>query len=298
MTFRSHSCNLIISLTVMILSQHRATSADVLFSDSLTASNHITTDINGHRLAVVCGVTGTAFAIGHVYLNTLWWKGQYSDFHINSYQDNVYALGADKLGHATFAFMAATVYADAMRWCGFDSTSATWIGFGVAMAYQTFVEVRDGFSADYGFSWGDAISNTVGASLCVAKHYTPALRAFDLQVSYWPSQKYRDGAYSSIIDDYESTTHWLTISPYQWMPASWQTWYPPWLGVAIGHSVQNIDGQGGGNHVITLSLDWDLQHLPVLPAWLQRVFRILHLYHLPAPAVQIYPNLVWYGLKF
>ncbi len=250
------------------------------------------------RLGIVAGGTIAAFAIGHGYLNDLWWKGTPVPFHINSHDDYVYALGADKLGHLTFAYSAATVYADLFRWCGLDSVTAVWSGFGVSMAYQSYVEIRDGFSAEYGFSWGDMAANTIGATLPVIQHYLPTLRALDLQLSFWPSEAYRNGEYASIIDDYESTTHWLALTLHDWLPVGLQQWYPPWLGVAIGHSVTNLDGKGAGDHVVVLSLDWNLSRLPGLPAWLSDVLRVLHLYHLPAPAVQVLPNVVWYGLRF
>lgn len=250
------------------------------------------------RMGIVAGGTFTAFAIGHVWLNDTWYKGEKVPFHINSSQDYQYALNADKLGHMTFAYAATTVYGDLFRWTGMDSTTAIWSGAGVAMAYQTYVEIRDGFSADYGFSWGDMAANTLGAGLPVLKHYVPALRPFDLQVSYWPSQAYKSGAYNSIIDDYTSTYHWLSANVYDLVPSAWQSWYPPWLGVSIGHSVEDLDGLGGGNHALYLSLDWQLHRIPNLPDWLESVFRVMHLYHLPAPAVKVLPNVVWYGLKF
>jgi hypothetical protein len=262
------------------------------------ATNDDSSSVSTWKIGVVSGITVGAFLIGHVYLNNLWWKGKPSDFHINSTTDYTYALGADKMGHLTFAYAATTVYADAFRWCGMDSSSAVWSGAGVAMAYQTYIEIRDGFSADYGFSWGDVAANTIGAALPVVQHYAPIIRPLELQLSFWPSDAYREGAYNSIIDDYTSTTHWLAMSIVDWMPGSWQRAYPPWLGIAIGHSVENLNGLGGGNHVVYLSLDWNLARIPRLAPWLQSLLRIMHLYHLPAPAVKIYPTVTWYGLRF
>lgn len=256
------------------------------------------TDIKPYRLGLVAGATAGAFIVGHGILNDLWWKGERVPFHINTDTDYRYALNADKLGHATFAYMAATTYADLWRWCGMDSSTALWSGFGVAMAYQTYIEVRDGFSRNYGFSWGDIAGNTIGAALPVVKHHVPALRALDLQVSFWPSQAFRDGAYNAIIDDYTSTTHWLAMNVHDVAPRGWQRWIPPWLGLAVGHSVRNINGNGSGERVLVLSLDWQLHRIPGLPDWLRDVARVLHCYHLPAPAVQVLPTVVWYGLRF
>ncbi|MCX6140855.1 MAG: DUF2279 domain-containing protein [Candidatus Kapabacteria bacterium] len=262
------------------------------------SANAIRDTIDPIKLGIVGGVTIGGFVLGHAVVNDFWWKGEKVPFHFNTTSDYTYALNADKLGHMTFAYAASTIYSDLFRWCGMDSTTAAWSGFGVAMTYQTYVEIRDGFSADYGFSWGDMAANTIGATLPVAQHYVPALRSIDLQISYWPSEAYKSGAYNSIIDDYTSTTHWLALNAYDVAPSSWQSWFPPWLGLAIGHSVQNLDGNGGGQHVVYLSLDWQLHRIPNLPTWLRDVFRVLHLYHLPAPAVRILPDVVWYGLRF
>jgi len=257
-----------------------------------------TTEVSAWKLGLVGGVTVGAWIVGHGVLNDVWWKGEEVPFHVNTTTDYSYALGADKVGHMVFSYAVTTVYGDLFRWCGMDSVTAIWSGAGVAMAYQTYVEVRDGFSEGYGFSWGDMAANTIGSSLPVIKHYVPALRPFDLQISFFPSEAFKNGEYNALIDDYTSTTHWLAMNVYDVLPHPWQEWYPPWLGVALGHTVENIDGKGGGNHAWYLSLDWNLSRLKGLPVWLSSVLRVLHLYHLPAPAVKLYPNVVWYGLRF
>lgn len=250
------------------------------------------------RLILVGGASGVAFALGHGVLNNLWWKGAEAPFHVNTTQDYLYALNADKIGHAFFAQFASSAYSRAFLWCGLDSSTSAWAGFGIAMSYQTYIEIRDGFSKDYGFSWGDMSANVIGASLPLIKQYVPAVRPFDLQVSFYPSSKFRSGAYNAIIDDYESTTHWIAFQPFSSLPVAWQAWYPKWIGLAVGHTVANLDGTGGGNHRLFISLDWNLKELPGLPRWLHTIFDVLHFYHLPAPAVEVYPNVVWYGFKF
>jgi hypothetical protein len=261
-------------------------------------SDVVDNTLSAWKLGLIGGATVGGFVVGHGVLNTLWWKGDPVDFHVNSKQDYTYALNADKFGHAFFAFSTATIYSELFRWSGMDSTSSMWMGVGVSMAYQTYIEMRDGFSRDYGFSYGDVGSNIFGASLAAFKHYYPELRPIDLQVSFWPSGPYRQGAYQAIIDDYESTTHWLAVSVYDYLPYRMQRWFPPWIGLAIGHSVENIvDGQSG-KHALYLSLDWNLQRIEGIPSWLGSILRVLHLYHLPAPAVKVLPNVVWYGLRF
>jgi len=250
------------------------------------------------RLAAVGGSTLTAFVVGHGFLNDLWWKGEKVPFHFNWQQDGEYAIGADKLGHQYMAFATTRVYDAAFRWCGLDSTTAVFAGAGVSVAYQTYIEVRDGFSRDYGFSWGDVIANTTGAALPVVQRFVPALRPLDLQISFSPSDAFNRGEFGAIIDDYTSTTHWVSVGVFEYLPSTWQEWYPPWLNLAVGHSVTNLDGQGGGTHVLYVSLDWNLAAIKGLPTWLREGLQLLHLYHLPAPAVRITPTVAFFGLKF
>ncbi len=40
-----------------------------------------------------------------------------------------------------------------------------WISGLSGMAYETIIETLDGFSAEYGWSWGDFTSNVLGSAL-------------------------------------------------------------------------------------------------------------------------------------
>lgn len=257
-----------------------------------------TSRIDPWRLGAISAVGLGAFAVGHVWLNDLWWKGDPTGFHFNLDQDWTYALGADKVGHAYFTSMATSALAGTFRWSGMDSTTAIWTGASVALLYQTYNEVRDGFSVKYGFSPGDIGANILGAALPVAQHYAPWMRSVTFQISFYPSQPFRNGMYGAIIDDYESTTHWLSFDVDQILPSSARDWYPDWINLALGHSVKGLVGSSNPQHVFVVSLDWNLKRLSLLPDWLRQAFEYLHMYHLPAPAVQVYPNVAWIGLRF
>lgn len=257
-----------------------------------------TATVDPWRLAGVAAVGTSAFVLGHGVLQELWWKGEPRDFHVNLAQDWTYALGADKVGHAYFTSMATSVLACSFRWTGMDSATAIWSGAAVALLYQTYNEVRDGYSVRYGFSPGDMAANILGASLPIAQHYYPWLRSFTFQISFYPSDAFRQGMYGAIIDDYESTTHWLSVDVHDLLPASATSWYPEWINLALGHSVRGIVGETSPQHVFILSLDWNLQRIAGLPEWLRAVLGALHMYHLPAPALEISPNRTWFGIRF
>ena len=93
----------------------------------------------------------TATVIG---LNEIWYK-QYprSGFHVQD--DWGEWRNVDKAGHAMTAYMYSRWLAGVARWAGVKQSSADWIGVGSAMLFQTTIEVMDGFSEKWGFSWSD-----------------------------------------------------------------------------------------------------------------------------------------------
>ena len=280
---------------------HRSTLALLLLvATSLAAqeTRDSTRGVDAARLSLVGGVTVGAFVYGHAIQNDLWWKGERSAFHFEWDRDWRYSLGADKLGHAWFPYIAAHSYDHLLRWSGLDSSTAIWTAASLALGYQTYVEVRDGFSKQWGFSWGDFAADALGAGLPVAQRYLPELRVVELKMSFFPTDEFRAGGNRAIIDDYESTYHWLTLHVTQVLPASWRQGYPSFVDLALGHRVRDLDGAGGGTHELYLALDWNLDELPG-DWWGWNLLRhaIRH-YHLPAPSLRLWPGPVTVGIGF
>ncbi len=273
-----------------------------LFHGTLLAQESIeqtdTNKISTTKLAIIGGTTVAFFTYGYIIQNDIWWKGEKSDFHFNNSQDYKYALNADKLGHFYFAYLTTNIYSDLFQWAGIKKRKALLYGGLVAFTFQTFTEIRDGFSKGYGFSWGDLTANFLGAAYPSLQEYYPVLRPFNFKVSFYPSEKFKNGEHSSILDDYESTYHWLSIDVNGLLPQSAKEVFPDFINIAIGHSVKNLDGFGGGNHELYISLDWDFEALPGDAPFWKTLKRWLNFYHFPAPAVKVYPDVVWYGLKF
>lgn len=285
-------CSLFALFIVFILIQPKITFAQEV--ENLEDS----TKISSTKLAIIGGTTVAFFTYGYVIQNNIWWKNDKSDFHFNNNQDFKYALNADKLGHFYFANLTSKVYSNLFQWSGIDEKNSLFYGGIVALTFQTFTEIRDGFSKGYGFSWGDFSANLLGAAYPSLQKQYPNLEPFNLKVSFYASEKFKNGAYSNIMDDYESTYHWLSVDVNPLLPKTISKYFPDFVNFAIGHSVNNLDGFGDGNHELYLSLDWDFESLSEKDNFLKSILRILDYYHFPAPAIKVYPNVVWYGLKF
>ena len=243
-------------------------------------------------------MTAGAFIYAHALQNEVWWKGEQSAFHVEWEHDWRYALGADKLGHAWFPYAMTHLYSELFRWSRVDSTTAVWSAAALALSYQTYIEVRDGFSKQWGFSVGDMAANTLGAALPIVQHYVPKARLVDFKISFFPSERFRQGSHGAIIDDYESSFHWLTFHLVDVLPTAWQQSYPAFIDIAIGHGVSGLDDAGGGTHELYLALDWNLDRLGGDWWGFNALRHLLRHYHLPSPAVRLYPGPLQIGFRF
>lgn len=255
------------------------------------------TEIDYKRLSIVGGATAAGFILGYGLQKNMWWKGEKSDFHFNWRNDWNYALGADKIGHFYFGYLVSNIYKDAFIWSGIKEKDAALYSGIFTFSYQTFLEIRDGFSQKYGFSWGDFSANLFGSLFMIVKCNSKHLENIDFKISYYPSKRFKDGSNRYIIDDYESTYHWLSFNPVEILPSKIGELYPKFINIAIGHGVKKLD-YSNSHHEFFLSLDWNLNHIKTDNGLLKILKYINKYYHLPAPAVKIYPNVVWYGIKF
>lgn len=256
-----------------------------------------TDSVQTGRTVLVSGTLLTAMLGGNLLNNTMWWKGEKSAFHFEWHNDWRYALGADKFGHFYFPAMISYPVSESFRWAGFSRRTALWLGSGTALAYQTYIEIRDGFSKEWGFSWGDFTADVLGAGYPLLQEYMPALRGVDMKISFYPSARFKNNSNKVIFDDYESTTHWISIPPTLFLPDDISRLLPSRLHLAIGHSVKNLDNPAKRDFELYISLDYNLKDIAE-DSFSGKLLHLLNYYHLPAPAVRIYPGVVWYGIKF
>lgn len=210
------------------------------------------------------------------------------------------ALYADKAGHMSFAYGFSRIIKESYICAGMQPKHAQLLGSGIALLHQTIVEIQDGFSTGepyLGFSRGDMIGNIIGAGLPVLQTYYPSLDIFRLKFSFNRSKDYSVDKYNSVLNDYTSTYHWLSINVHSLLSKDLQTSWTPYVAVAIGHSVKDIDRAGAGNHELWLSLDLNAEALPGDSDLAKMVKTTLQMIKLPMPCIRILPSVVWYGIR-
>jgi hypothetical protein len=257
------------------------------------------------RIHLVGGITLGLYPISMYWLYTEWYKDYpQSDFHF--FNDGDEWLQADKVGHAWTAYNVAKPLARSFHWAGVPQRKAAWYGAGISYLYLTTIEVFDGFSEQWGFSWPDMACNTLGAGAFIAQELAWGEQRFVLKYTFHQTgyAQYRENVLGqnvaeNFLKDYNGWTYWLCMNPSR-IIRSEKKFFPDWLGLAAGYGV---DGLIGGKDNPTevegvpvpeftrqrqfyLSLDFDLTRLKWKSRFFKSLFKVINILKLPAPTVE------------
>lgn len=252
-----------------------------------------------------------------VGLNVAWYK-DYNTGKFHFFNDNAEWLQMDKVGHAYSTYQSARLMMNAFNWAGYNKKQQLFIGGSIGFAYLTAIEIMDGYSAGWGFSWGDMIADVAGSSAAITQQAFWNEQRIQLKFSYWNSglAKYNPNllgknVYTQILKDYNGQRYWLSVNPSAFMKQ--ETKFPKWLNFALGYGAFGMIGAHHNNkiykdtngNIITLSsfdrerrfylsLDVDLTRIKTKSKFLRAVFQTLNIVKIPAPALQFNNK----GLKF
>lgn len=250
---------------------------------------------------------GTAAFYGTFFtsLNSAWYANYpRSTFHF--FNDNGEWLQMDKVGHANTCYQVGRAGIEAMKWAGFTKNQSIWIGCYAGTFMLTGVEILDGFSKEWGFSWGDCIANIAGGTIAGLEHSKWGGQRIHFKWNYQPT------VYSSIrpnilgnnwleraLKDYNGQTYWLSFSPnlFTNRPIA-----PEWLNISLGYGATGM--LGGFDNKWTnaagqsfdysstvrarqwyCSLDIDLTKIPTKKRWLKQTFYVLNYFKIPLPTI-------------
>jgi len=233
----------------------------------------------------------------HIYQRNAWWKDNRTSFHFQN--DWQYALWSDKLGHFFAATLLVHAFSAGLEAANFQTNDAMLYGTITALAFQYYVEIEDGFGANWGFSPGDAIANTLGAGYALSQFYFPYLQNFQFKYSYYPSVKMRRGEHNgNIFDDYEGQKIWLSFNMKNILSGSIAEVWPAFINLAVGMGSKDLDGLGGGRREIFIALDFNVLELPLHGKIGNFVKNTLNYFHLPMPGLRISPDSAFFVFLF
>ena len=237
-------------------------------------------------------------------LNDLWYKDYpKSEFHwIN---DNSNWLQMDKVGHATTAYQVGMLGKDLMQWSGVAEKKALWYGGLYGAIFLTTIETLDGFSKEWGASWGDLIANTSGTMVFIGQELLWKEQRIQMKYSFKPSTyaDHRPDVLGSnflqqTIKDYNGQVYWLSFN----INAFKNTSLPDWLNVAIGYSADGMYNgnphESGTQREFYASLDVNLRKIKTNKKFLDKALKIFSFIKVPMPALKLSQKLNFYPLHY
>lgn len=261
------------------------------------------------KVWVVASAQTALWAGSFVALNKAWYA-DYPKQSFHFFNDLPEWQQMDKTGHVWTAYQISRLSGDIWRWTGINERKAIWLGGISGVAYQSIIEILDGFSAEWGFSVWDMTANVIGSGTYVSQQLLWKEQRITIKFSYLPyaypadqriraTELFGDGM-EAVLKDYNSQTYWISANLHSFFPHSR---IPRWLNVAVGYNGRVM--LGGRENVWTdqngqtvnrsdvaryrrflLSVDMDLTKIQTRKKWLKTVFSVVNVVKIPAPALE------------
>lgn len=227
-----------ILLCLLLFINHHLSAQDVADSSHIKPA----------RLAFVAGTQALTTGFMLYGLNEAWYKGyESSPFHAKD--DMGEWCQMDKLGHVYAAYSFAGPLSGMYTWAGLDRKKSVIYGSAASITFLTVIEVLDGTSAEWGFSWGDMGANVLGGAMYAAQEiawqeqriqfkFSAHIRKYSpVQLADRADQVYGTSPAERILKDYNAQTYWLSVSVHDF----YKRW-PKWLNIAVGYGGEDMYG--------------------------------------------------------
>lgn len=245
---------------------------------------------------------GAAYGASLIALSQAWYAEQgLSSFRF--FNDNPQWKQVDKVGHFYTTYQFTNISQALLTKTGLqEQKSVIWgsiIGAGLLLP----VEILDGFSPEFGFSYGDMIANVAGSGFFLGQHLLWKEQRVKLKFSFHQTSLAAqrptvlgDGLAEEILKDYNGQSYWLSFDLHAFMKESK---FPKWLNLAAGYGAQNMvfardrdNFENGFNSYrqYYLGLDFDLSYIKTDKKWLKTLLFLLDGFRLPAPAFEMNKN--------
>ena len=218
----------------------------------------------------------------------------------------------DKCGHLWTAYQISRASGELWNWTGVNERQAIVLGGISGIAFQGIIEILDGYSDKWGFSWGDMSMNITGSASYVAQQLLWKKQRIQIKLGYYPFQ-YEESLKSrgnelfgakgieKVLKDYNSQTYWLSTSLDSFFP---EAGFPKWLNLAVGYNARLMLG-GTENkwenkngvvidrrdipryRRVILAVDVDLTRISTKNKVLKTVFSVFNSIKIPTPALSI-----------
>ena len=278
----------------------------------IVQSNNLTNKQIKGRTRFVAGANIIGYSAAMVGLYSIWYKDYpQSSFHI--FNDIKEWKQMDKIGHVYSAYAESKASMELWRCTGIPRKKRIWLGGMSGAMYQTAIEVLDGFSSEWGWSWGDFAANITGSGLLVAQELAwdeqrvqmkwsfNRKRYIDPMLNARSNQLFGKTTTERFLKDYNGQTYWLSTTIKPFFPKSN---IPAWLQVSVGTGVEGLFGgfentatDKNGNIIFSrtdikrsrqwyLAPDIDLTKIKTNKKGIKLALQVLNIFKFPAPSLE------------
>lgn len=179
-----------------------------------------------------------------------WWQQSSDHFNVRYehwFSEDSPKGGTDKLGHAYSTYLTTRLLTHGLRWAGYPHRNAIKIAGISATAIGLGIEILDGFTRDFGFSYEDFAMNLVGASLGMYLQRNSDLdEMVDFRLLYERSLQAKNLGINDPIDDYAGQTY-LMIFKLDGIDALAELPVIKYLEFALGYGAKGYQPLGAGD---------------------------------------------------
>lgn len=258
--------------------------------------------INTKRLKTVIVAETVGYTAAMTGLYSLWYKDiSRNSFHF--FNDNDQWLQMDKVGHGVTSYYVGFAGYEALNWSGVSEKKSVWYGGTLGLFFLTSVEVFDGFSSDWGFSWGDIAANTAGSGFFIAQQLAWQEQRILLKYSFHQSDYWEkrpdllgENLAQNMLKDYNGQTYWMSVNIASFLGE--ETKFPKWLNVAVGYGADGMLGAFNNQSYpeierqrqFYLSLDVDLTRIKTKSKFANTVLGAFGFLKFPLPTIEFNSN--------
>ena len=260
----------------------------------------ISDTLNKSRRNAVIIAESSIAGITLLGLNQLW----YADFKRSKFHtinDNNEWLQMDKMGHVFTSYQLGKNGAQLLNWSGVGEKDQLIYGATLGFGFLTTVEVLDGFSKEWGFSWGDILANAAGTGLYIGQELLWNEQRIALKFSFHQTKfaslrpdKLGENFLEQILKDYNGQTYWLSVNLHAFFK---EKNIPKWLNIAVGYGangmltgMKDIDNQLLTNlqrqRQFYLSLDVNLSTIETNSKVLRSFLDVFNMIKIPFPTLE------------
>lgn len=288
----------------------------IFISTYIHAQDSVKIDISKEqqkkRIAWTTGINITGYVGSLILFNNAWYKN-YPKTSFHTYDDSKEWLQMDKVGHGWAAYNIGRANTAMWKWAGLSNKKATWIGGLSGTAFLTVIEVLDGHSAEWGWSWSDMAANFLGSGLFISQQLGWEEQRIQLKFSFHKKnysdpmlnersdELFGESWYERMLKDYNGQTYWLSANLKSFFPDSK---LPRWLDISLGYGAEGMFGGYENTWVDSetgmpvdrtdikryrqwfLAPDVDFSKIKTNKKGLKVLFDIMNAFKFPAPSLE------------